>query len=108
MKIMGTYFETKHDAFNLTFKEHEVFEGKMVIVDESDAPFLWVDRESGKVSFGGKYFLQYKEQRLLETLLEFVYTTHRLMENVDINEVKAEFVKNFIKFEEINRDFALK
>lgn len=26
---MGTYFETKHDTFNLKFKEHEVFDGKM-------------------------------------------------------------------------------
>lgn len=105
---MGTYFETKHDAFNLTFKEHEVFEGKMVIVDESDTPFLWIDKETGKISFGGKYFLQYKEQRLLETLLEFVYTTQSLMNNVDIDEVKEEFVKNLIKFEEIQHDFAIK
>lgn len=105
---MGKYFETKHDTFNLKFKEHEVFDGKMVIVDESDDPYLWIDKESGKVTFGGKYFLQYKEQRLLETLLEFVHTTHRLIENVDIDEVKADFVKNLIKFEEINNDFALK
>lgn len=105
---MGKYFETKHDAFNLKFKEHEVLEGKMVIVDESDTPYLWVDKESGKVSFGGKYFMQYKEQRLIDTLLEFVYTTHKLLEGVDIEEVKAEFIQNLIKFAEINRDFEIK
>jgi len=43
------YFETKHDAYNLKFKEHEVFEGKLVVVDESDTPFIWVDEETGKV-----------------------------------------------------------
>lgn len=31
------------------FKEHEVFEGKLVEVDESDTPFIWVDEETGKV-----------------------------------------------------------
>ncbi|QJI52453.1 hypothetical protein [Psychrobacillus phage Perkons] len=104
---MGKYFETKHDALYLTFKEHEEFEGKMVIVDESDTPYLWIDKETGEVSFGGKYFLQYKEQRLLETLLDFVYTTQSLMNNVDIDEVKEEYVKNLLKFEEIQRDFAI-
>lgn len=56
---------TKHDAFNLKFKEHEVFADKLVIVDEDDIPFLWIDKESKKVSFGGRYFEIYKEQQLV-------------------------------------------
>lgn len=57
--------ETKHDAYNLKFKEHEVFADKLVIVDEDDIPFLWIDKESKKVSFGGRYFEIYKEQQLV-------------------------------------------
>ena len=38
-----------HYDYNLKFKEHEVFEGKLVEVDESDTPFIWVDEETGKV-----------------------------------------------------------
>lgn len=56
---------TKHDAFNLKFKEHEVFTDKLVVVDEDDIPFLWIDKESKKVSFGGRYFQIYKEQQLV-------------------------------------------
>lgn len=57
--------KTKHDAFNLKFKEHEVFADKLVVVDEDDIPFLWIDKESKKVSFGGRYFQIYKEQQLV-------------------------------------------
>lgn len=57
--------ETKHDVFNLEFKEHEVFTDKLVVVDEDDIPFLWIDKESKKVSFGGRYFNIYKEQQLV-------------------------------------------
>lgn len=64
---------TKHEAFNLTFKKHEVFKGKLVVVDTEDIPFLWIDEATGKVSFGGKYFKLYKEQLLIETLMNFVY-----------------------------------
>ncbi|MCY9549333.1 hypothetical protein [Lysinibacillus xylanilyticus] len=44
--IMGKYFGTKNDAYNLKFKEHEVFEGKLVVVDESDTPFIRLDKET--------------------------------------------------------------
>lgn len=43
---MGTYHETKHDAFNLKFKEHEVFKDKLVVVDESNSAFIWIDKET--------------------------------------------------------------
>ncbi|MFJ8511374.1 hypothetical protein [Lysinibacillus xylanilyticus] len=44
---------------------YEVFEGKLIVIDESDTPFIWLDKETGKVSFGGAYFRLYKEQRQL-------------------------------------------
>ena len=62
---MGKYFGTKNDAYNLKFKEHEVFEGKLVVVDESDTPFIRLDKETEQVSFGVAYFRLYKEQRQL-------------------------------------------
>ncbi|MGE7928836.1 hypothetical protein [Lysinibacillus xylanilyticus] len=37
----------------------------MVVVDESDTPFIWFDKETAKVSFGGANFRLYKEQRQL-------------------------------------------
>jgi hypothetical protein len=49
----------------LKFKEHEIFEGRLVVVDESDTPFIWLDKETGKVEFRLAYFRLYKEQRQL-------------------------------------------
>lgn len=42
---MTESIKTKHDAFNLKFKEHEVFKDKLVVVDDTDTPYLWLDRE---------------------------------------------------------------
>jgi len=54
-----------HYDYNLKFKEHEIFEGRLVVVDESDTPFIWLDIETGKVEFRLAYFRLYKEQRQL-------------------------------------------
>lgn len=102
---MGNYFETKHDAYNLKFKEHEVFEGKLVVVDESDTPFLWLDKETGKVSFGGAYFHLYKEQRLLETLHEFVEAAVNLVNETEGCDHKIAFQRCLQKFDEVEKDF---
>lgn len=96
---MGKYFDTKHDVFNLKFKEHEVFTDKLVVVDESNTPYLWLDKESGKVSFSGKYFHLYKEQRLVEALKSLVYAVHEFVERndeiVDDKEMFEHFVGRF-------------
>lgn len=112
---MGTYYETKHDAFNLKFKEHEVFQDQLVVVDESNSAFLWLSKETGKVSFSGKYFHLYKEQRLVEALKNLVYATHEFVERKDEivgdKEEFEHFVKRFesaIAFaEEIEQDFKI-
>lgn len=110
---MGQYYETKHDAFNLKFKEHKVFEDKLVVVDESNTPYLWLDKESGMVSFSGKYFHLYKEQRLIEALKRLQYAAYEFVERTDeivqdSDELKR-FVKRFEKaisfVEEIEQDF---
>lgn len=64
-------YQSKHEAFNLQYKEDEVFKDVCVIVDQSDIPVLWIKKETGKVSFGGRYFHLYREQRLIEVLDEF-------------------------------------
>lgn len=80
---MTQYFKTKHDVFHLKFKEHEVFKDQLVIVDESDTPFLWLNKDTGNVSFGGKYFHLYKEQHLVEALENLVYATYEFVERND-------------------------
>ncbi|MGG3798003.1 hypothetical protein [Metabacillus fastidiosus] len=75
---------TKHEAFNLTFKPHEVFKGKLVVVDSEDTPFLWLNEATGKVSFGGKYFKLYKEQLLIEALMNFVYSVTEYVEALEL------------------------
>ncbi|PAE27882.1 hypothetical protein CHI07_16920 [Paenibacillus sp. 7884-2] len=103
---MGTYYETKHDVFNLRFKEHEVFQDKLVVVDESDTPFIWLDKETGKVSFGGKYFNLYKEQRLLEVLMEFVYSASDYMHGTDKEIDWMERTEDLLKmFDSLQDDF---
>jgi len=105
---MGKYYETKHDAYNLKFINSAI-DGKSVVVDETDTPFLWIDKESGKVSFGGKYFNLYKEQRLLEVLLEFVYTSSDYVNyNFDDVDYKEKFEKILQQFEKLNEDFKIK
>ena len=105
---MGKYFETKHDAYNLKFKEHEVFEGKLVVLDESDTPFIWLDKDTGKVSFGGAYFHLYKEQRLLETLHEFVEVAVNLVNDTEVCNHKMAFQQCLQKFDELEKDFEIK
>lgn len=90
---MTESIKAKHDAFNLKFKEHEVFKDKLVVVDETDTPYLWLDRESGKVSFGFKYFHLYKEQRLIEALKRFVYIADEFVNGEDDESV--DYVKRF-------------
>lgn len=110
---MGEYLETKHDVFSLKFKEHEVFKDQLVVVDESDTPFLWLNKETGKVSFSGKYFHLYKEQRLIEALKGLVYAAYEFVERKDEilrdSDEFAHFVKRFEKAisfaEEIEQDF---
>lgn len=113
---MGIYYETKHDAFNLTFKEHEVFKDQLVVVDHTNTPFLWLNKETGKVSFSGKYFHLYKEQRLVEALKKFQYAAYEFTERVEeIASDKKElehFVERFKKaisfVEEVEQDFKKK
>jgi hypothetical protein len=104
---MGNYYETKHDAFHLKFKDHEVFKDKLVVVDDTDTPYIWLDKESGKVSFGGKYFHLYKEQRLVEALKKFVYIANEFVNGK--NDEHIDYTKRFkeaIAFvEEIEQDF---
>lgn len=103
---MGNYLETKHDTYNLKFKEHEVFKDKLVIVDESDSAFIWIDKETGKVSFSGKYFHLYKEQRLLETLTRFVYLASEYLDgDLEDADLKRRMERNLKKFEELQSDF---
>lgn len=85
-------YKTKHDAYHLTFKNHEVFEGQMVIVDESNTPYLWIDKETNKVSFSGKYFHLYKVQRLVEAMKRLAYAAFEFVErNDEIIDDKEEF-----------------
>lgn len=72
-------YQSKHQAFNLQYKEHEVFKESSVIVDQSDIPVLWIKKETGEVSFGGAYFHLYREQRLIEVLDEFAEIADRLI-----------------------------
>ncbi|MGY6209707.1 hypothetical protein ACXEO8_06995 [Cytobacillus firmus] len=107
---MTESIKTKHDAFNLKFKEHEVFKDKLVVVDDTDTPYLWLDRESGKVSFGFKYFHMYKEQRLIEALKRFVYIADEFVNGE--NDENVDYVsrfKNAISFvEEIEQELIQK
>jgi hypothetical protein len=43
-------------------------------------PVLWIEKDTGKVSFGGKYFHLYKEQLLVEALDKFVCIASRYLE----------------------------
>lgn len=92
-------YETKHDAYHLTFKNHEVFKNQMVIMDESNTPFLWIDKETNKVSFSGKYYHLYKEQRLVEAMKRLAYAAYAFVErNEEIIEDEEElehFVERF-------------
>lgn len=107
---MAELFKTKHDAFNLKFKEHEVFKDKLVVVDETDTPYIWLDKETGKVSFGFKYFHLYKEQRLIEALKRFVYIADEFVNGE--NDENVDYVsrfKNAISFvEEIEQELIQK
>ncbi|GIN71153.1 hypothetical protein J14TS2_16280 [Bacillus sp. J14TS2] len=106
---MGRDIETKHTAYNLRFKEHEVFEDKLVVVDESDTPFIWLDKNTGKVSFGGKYFRMYKEQRLLEVLYEFVYAAADYMHGTDEEIDWMARVESLLKkFDELPEEIKIK
>ena len=102
---MGRYYNTKHDAYNLKFKEHKVFDDKLVVVDESDTPFIWLNKKTGSVSFGGKYYHLYKEQRLLEVLMEFVYATadyvHGTDEDYDEMERAEKLLRMFDDLQEV-------
>jgi len=101
---MGRYYDTKHDAYNLKFKEHEVFDDKLVVVDESDTPFIWLDKKTGSVSFGGKYYHLYKEQRLLEVLMEFVYATADYVHGTDEDYDKMERAEKLLRmFDDLQR-----
>jgi hypothetical protein len=110
---MGTYYETKHDAFNLKFKEHEVFKDKLVVVDESNTPFLWIDKDTGNVSFSGKYFHLYKEQRLVEALKRLVYAVDEFVSRTDeivqdsdeLTHFEERFQRALSFVEEIEQDF---
>lgn len=75
-------FETKHTAFNLTFKEHPVFKDQQIVEDSAGDVFLWIDTDSGKVSFGGKYFQIYNEQKLVQAMKNFAYIAHEFVEKV--------------------------
>ncbi|MEH6945057.1 hypothetical protein [Bacillus sp. JJ722] len=88
---MGTYYETKHDAYNLKFKEHEVFKDQLVVVDESDSAFLWLNKDTGKVSFSGKYFVE--------------RTDEILNDNDELEHIIKRFKRAISFVEEIERDF---
>ncbi|WP_289136312.1 hypothetical protein [uncultured Brevibacillus sp.] len=74
--------ETKHTTFNLVFKEHAVFKDKQIIEDIAGDVFLWIDKDTGKTSFGGKYFRIYDEQKLVQALDSFTNIAHDFIENV--------------------------
>lgn len=76
-------FETKHTAFNLTYKDHPVFKGKQIIEDSAGDVFLWIDTDSRKVSFGGKYFQIYNEQKLVQAMTNFAYIAADFVQNVN-------------------------
>jgi len=92
---MGVYAETKHDAYNLKFKKHEVFADKLVVVDESDIPVLWLSEKTGKVSFGGKYFHLYKEQRLIEAMKNLSAVVYDFVHGE--NDEHVDYVRSFQK-----------
>lgn len=94
---MGTYYETKHDAYKLKFKEHEVFKDQLVVVDESDTPFLWLNKDTGKVSFSGKYFHLYKEQRLVEALKRLQAVAYEFIERKDEIVQDRDELEHFVK-----------
>lgn len=84
---------TKHDIFKLTFKEHPVFKDKNIIVDSEDDVVLWIDKETGETSFGGKYFKLYNEIKLVETLMNFVYASHDFLDVHSEEEGNVELLK---------------
>ncbi|MDE8676426.1 hypothetical protein [Priestia aryabhattai] len=99
---MEQQYSTKHDAFNLKFKEHEVFKDQLVVVDESDTPFLWLNKDTGKVSFSGKYFHLYKEQRLIEAMKRLSYAVYEFVERIDdIESDKQELVHFVERFKDV-------
>jgi hypothetical protein len=86
--------ETKHTAHNLKFIDHPTFIDQFVIVDAQGDPFIWINKHTGAASFGGKYFILFKEQLLVEVIGRFITMSEQLKDSLSDAVSQAEIALN--------------